>query len=156
MLDSRRVWAAAPKVLGSEIKTHLHTPKAVTYHEQSHYCRFMIGHSLGRMESRFCLQAIFTLYTVFVIDWPTSLQGRPLFWTPPPTHIMLPFLRGKSHTRGNTCTFGAQRLQSCVIDWPTSSQDRPLFWTSPLQQLSFPPGAEPQWCPPHTKPLIGS
>ena len=24
-----------------------HTPKAVTYHEQSHYCRFMIGHSLG-------------------------------------------------------------------------------------------------------------
>ena len=27
----------------------IHTPKAVTYHEQSHYCRFMIGHSLGRM-----------------------------------------------------------------------------------------------------------
>ena len=26
-----------------------HTPKAVAYHEQSHYCRFMIGHSLGRM-----------------------------------------------------------------------------------------------------------
>ena len=26
-----------------------HTPKAVTYHEQSHYCKFMIGHSLGRM-----------------------------------------------------------------------------------------------------------
>ena len=25
-----------------------HTPKAVTYHEQSHYCRSMIGHSLGR------------------------------------------------------------------------------------------------------------
>ena len=37
-------------------KTRFHTPKAVTYHEQSHeqppYCRFMIGHSLGRMESR--------------------------------------------------------------------------------------------------------
>ena len=29
----------------------LHTPKAVTYHEQPHYCRFMIGHSLGRVES---------------------------------------------------------------------------------------------------------
>ena len=28
-----------------------HTPKAVTYHEQPHHCRFMIGHSLGRMES---------------------------------------------------------------------------------------------------------
>ena len=25
------------------------TPKAVTYHEQSHYCRSMIGRSLGRM-----------------------------------------------------------------------------------------------------------
>ena len=45
--------AAAPKVPGSDIKTHLHTPKAVTYHEQSYSCRFMIGHSLGRMESRF-------------------------------------------------------------------------------------------------------
>ena len=32
-------------------KPRLHTPKAVTYHEQSHYCRFMIGHSLGRMGS---------------------------------------------------------------------------------------------------------
>ena len=29
-----------------------HTLKAVTYHEQSQYCRFMIGHSLGRIESR--------------------------------------------------------------------------------------------------------
>ena len=28
----------------------LHTPKAVTYHEEPHYCRFMIGHSLGRMD----------------------------------------------------------------------------------------------------------
>ena len=28
---------------------NIHTPKAVTYHEQSHYCRFMIGHSLGRV-----------------------------------------------------------------------------------------------------------
>ena len=42
----------APQVPGSESKTHLHTPKAVTYHEQSHYCRFMIGHSLGRIECR--------------------------------------------------------------------------------------------------------
>ena len=61
-LDSRRVLATAPKVLGSDIKTHLHTPKAVTYHEQSQYCRFMIGHSLGRMESRCC--AILILYNV--------------------------------------------------------------------------------------------
>ena len=34
---------------GTDIKTHLHTPKAVAYHE-SHYCRCMIGHSLGRMD----------------------------------------------------------------------------------------------------------
>ena len=27
-----------------------HTPKTVPYHEQSHYCRFMIGHSLGCMD----------------------------------------------------------------------------------------------------------
>ena len=27
-----------------------YTPKAVAYHVQSHYCRFMIGHSLGRMD----------------------------------------------------------------------------------------------------------
>ena len=32
-----------------------HTPKAVTYHEQSHYCRFVIGHSLGRMDISFFL-----------------------------------------------------------------------------------------------------
>ena len=51
-LDLRRVLAPAPKVLGSDIKTHLHTPKGVAYHEQSHYCRFTIGHSLARMESR--------------------------------------------------------------------------------------------------------
>ena len=32
-----------------------HTPKAVTYHEQSQHCRFMIGHSLGRMGSSYFL-----------------------------------------------------------------------------------------------------
>ena len=37
----------APLVPGPPTKTRLHTPKAVTYHEQPHYCRFMIGHSLG-------------------------------------------------------------------------------------------------------------
>ena len=35
-----------------------HTPKAVTYHEQSHYCRFMIGHSLGRMDISYFLTKI--------------------------------------------------------------------------------------------------
>ena len=45
-----------PKVLGSNSKARLNTPKAVTYHEQSHCYRFMIGHSLGRMESRCCLR----------------------------------------------------------------------------------------------------
>ena len=32
-----------------------HAPKAVTYHEQSHYFRFMIGHSLGRMDLSYFL-----------------------------------------------------------------------------------------------------
>ena len=32
-----------------------HTPKGVTYHEQSHYCRFMIRHSLGRMDISYFL-----------------------------------------------------------------------------------------------------
>ena len=39
-------------LVGAGAKTRFHTPKAVTYHEQPDYCRFMIGHSLGRMESR--------------------------------------------------------------------------------------------------------
>ena len=41
-----------PGTLVAEAKTRLHTPKAVTYYEQPDYCRFMIGHSLERMESR--------------------------------------------------------------------------------------------------------
>ena len=41
-----------PGTLGAGAKTRLHTPKAVTYHEQPDYCRFMIGHSLGGMDSR--------------------------------------------------------------------------------------------------------
>ena len=32
-----------------------HSPKAVPYHEQSHYRRCMIGHSLGRMDISYCL-----------------------------------------------------------------------------------------------------
>ena len=31
------------------------SPKAVTYHDQSRYCRFVIGHSLGRMDSSYLL-----------------------------------------------------------------------------------------------------
>ena len=41
-----------PSTLGAGAKTRLHTPKAVTYHEQYHTLYIMIGHSLGRMESR--------------------------------------------------------------------------------------------------------
>ena len=51
-LDLGCVLISDPNTLGAGAKTRLHTPKAVTYHEQPHYCRFMIGHSLGRMESR--------------------------------------------------------------------------------------------------------
>ena len=50
--DLRCVLISDPSTLGAGAKTRLHTPKAVAYHEQPHYCRFMIGHSLGRMESR--------------------------------------------------------------------------------------------------------
>ena len=62
-IASRPFFKMAPKIGNSDVfcipaclagagcKTRLHTPKAVTYHEQPHYCRFMIGHSLGRMES---------------------------------------------------------------------------------------------------------
>ena len=45
------------------ISKHPHTPKAVAYHKQSHYCEFMIGHSLGRMQSRF--RAILIVYNVW-------------------------------------------------------------------------------------------
>ena len=48
----RCVLISDPGTLGAGAKTRLHTPKAVTYHEQAHYCRFMMGHSLMRMESR--------------------------------------------------------------------------------------------------------
>ena len=41
-----------PSTLGAGAKTCFHTPKAVTYHAQPHYCMFMIGRSLWRMESR--------------------------------------------------------------------------------------------------------
>ena len=51
-LDSRCVLISDPGTLGAGAKTRLHTPKAVTYHEQPQYCRCMIGHSLGRIESR--------------------------------------------------------------------------------------------------------
>ena len=49
-----RFWLSDPGTLGGvgvPTKKSLHTPKAVTYHEQSHSCRFVTGHSLGRMES---------------------------------------------------------------------------------------------------------
>ena len=51
-LDLRCVLISDPGTLGAGAKTRPNTPKAVTYHEQPHHGRFMIGHSLGRMESR--------------------------------------------------------------------------------------------------------
>ena len=51
-LDLRCVLISDPSTLGAGAKTRLHTPNAVTYHEQPQYCRFMIGHSLVRTESR--------------------------------------------------------------------------------------------------------
>ena len=41
-----------------------HTPKGVTYHEQSHYCRFMIGHGLGRMDISYFLTTFPRLHEV--------------------------------------------------------------------------------------------
>ena len=45
-------WPWPEHVLLDEAKAPLspNTPKAVTYHAQSHYCGFMIGHSLGRID----------------------------------------------------------------------------------------------------------
>ena len=51
-LDLGCVLISDPGTLGAGAKTRLHTPKSVTYHEQPHYCRFMIGLNLVRTESR--------------------------------------------------------------------------------------------------------
>ena len=53
-----------------------HTPKAVTYHAQSHYCRFMIGHSLGRMNISYFLTTFPFLYEVVLLH----------MWVLPHTH----------------------------------------------------------------------
>ena len=39
-------------LVGAGAKPRLNTPKAATYHEQYHTLYIMIGHSLGRMESK--------------------------------------------------------------------------------------------------------
>ena len=87
--------------LGAGAKTRLHTPKAVTYHEQPHYCRFMIGHSLGRTESRI---KEFTPHCVCrPCDGPRArrlLRNRQdrfqLLPLAPPVPPYYPFPRGKS------------------------------------------------------------
>ena len=48
----RRVLIGSQPTLGAGAKPRLHTPNAVTYHEQPQYSRCMISHSLVRMESR--------------------------------------------------------------------------------------------------------
>ena len=50
----------------------LHAPKAVAYHEQSQYCRYMVGHSLGRMVQFSTVQGIFKVQGIF--DWPGVLD----------------------------------------------------------------------------------
>ena len=47
--------SASSPVMGGTASFFPHTPMAVTYHEQSHYCRFMIGHSLGCMNISYFL-----------------------------------------------------------------------------------------------------
>ena len=60
-------------------------PKAVTYHEQPHYCRFMIGHSLGRMESRIkkftphCICRPKTIRDLLKRCFDANYQARPKF-----------------------------------------------------------------------------
>ena len=71
--------------LGAGAKTRLHTPKAVAYHEQPHYCRFMIGHSLGRMESRmkkftpYCMCRLQHGEKIAVSRAPTTLGAKVSF-----------------------------------------------------------------------------
>ena len=55
-----------PATLGVGAKTRPHTPTGVAYHEQSQYCRFMIGHSRGHVESRMLK---FTPHCVYRPTW---------------------------------------------------------------------------------------
>ena len=82
-LDSRCVLISDPSTLGAGAKPRLHTPKAVTYHEQPHYCRFMIGHSL-EVDATMCLQAHATGQSRF----PTSGELRS---TAPPRSLCTHF-----------------------------------------------------------------
>ena len=59
-----------PGALSAGAKARLHTAKAVTYHEQTDYCRYMIGHSFGRMESsikKFCPHLNCVPFLIFLI-----------------------------------------------------------------------------------------
>ena len=79
----------APKAVTYHEQSHycrFITPKAVTYHEQSHCCRFIIGHNRGRMggqwRSTFVLQrdkgAVRSRGFPFVVRVPAS--GAVRFW----------------------------------------------------------------------------
>ena len=74
---SRFKMCFGPCTLGALANTRLHTPKAVTYHEQPHYCRFMIGHSLVRMESRI---KKFTPHSVCRHGFLRNASGKLLHW----------------------------------------------------------------------------
>ena len=64
--------------LGAGGKTLLHTPKAVTYHEQYHTVYIMIGHSLGRIES----SAVLMLTTLFFVHDSQAMKGLNDFQKP--------------------------------------------------------------------------
>ena len=72
-LGLRGLLISDPSPVGAGVKALLHAPKAVTYHGQPHYCRGMMGHSLGLMESS-NKEACATLYLQGGHCWGSTTQ----------------------------------------------------------------------------------
>ena len=91
------------------------TPKAVTYHEQPHYCRFMIGHSLGRMEGRLGrADSMVACSPCCALGWPHQRNHEPAKRGPRdpyatvrvgrPRHSATVFAHSTDHVRRSPCT----------------------------------------------------
>ena len=98
--------------LGAGAKTRLHTPKAVTYHEQPHYCRFMIGHSLGRMESR--IKKLVWYGMVDVCDGYLAAEASG--FTPHCVQAMPDLVIGEKHAQSyRTRQVPCNRREACAV-----------------------------------------
>ena len=90
--------------LGAGTKTRLHTPKAVTYHEQPHYCRSMIGHSLGRMESRI------KEFTPHCVCRPQSTRSTPAIRS---RQYRLMHKNAREHTKVGSLSSASRAVPVC-------------------------------------------